>query len=236
MDVDLLLDRVYIEVRFPRRLAFIDHVGHIADHFEDGFDEATLTSTEMRLSTEDGNELTLEPERIVADHQSGDWMWALGQVTRALAVVSKIVGVEELSYVGARQKFIQPVGGVSDATALFRSTFFNYRDWPLAAFGTDPIEAQARIAFRLSDGTCKVTATAISRASQEESSTVEEPPGALLVDVDRANDTGTTSIWAAEELAEGLLTDGRARAIDFVSGLKGVAPGPMGKGREHGSN
>lgn len=218
---ELLLDRVILEVRFPRRLSFMDHIGRLADGFEESFDEASISALEVRLTSELGGEVVLAPDRIVVEHGKGDKEWALTRMKTALSLYGKEVGTDMVEYAGARQVLLLYVGTVSDATAAFRATFFNYKEGPLAAFGESPIEAQARVGFRVGDGTCHLVATAVARPLEDgDERRDEEPPGALLLDVDRASDLGI-DLWSAAEEVERLLTDGYARAVHFISGLKG---------------
>lgn len=219
---DLTLDHVFLEARFPRRMGFIDHVGHLADGFDDLFEEVQLSPTEIRLSDESsGGELVLAPEGIVVMHSKGDRAWATSILATATRLVGKIVGLEAVDYVGARQILLLDIGGVSETTAMFRSLTFNYREGPFTAFGKEPIEARAIVAYRLDEGACRIQATAVSRRPHGDPVEIgrAEPTGALLLDVDRTHDVGMDG-WEIPDVAEGLLTDGYSRAIDFVARLK----------------
>lgn len=201
----------------------MDHVGRLADGFEESFDEVSISAGEVRLTSELGGEMVLAPDRIVVEHADGDKEWALASMKTGLGLFGKEVGVESVEYVGARQMLLSDAGTVSDATALFRATFFDYREGPVTAFGDSAVEAQARVRFRVEDGTCLLVATAISRQPEEGGGWAdEEPPGALLLDVDRTFELGV-DIWSAADVVERLLTDGYERAVDFLSGLKGAS-------------
>lgn len=233
---DPTLDRVFLEVRFPQRLAFIDHVGLLADGFDEAFEEGQIGASEVKLSdSEEGTDVTLTPERIQVSHGHGDALWAVETLATAVGLYGKAIGLEAVEFVGVRQFFIEEVGGVSDATALFRAMFFDYRTGPVTAFGSEAIEARATVGYRIDDGVCRLQATAISRRGEAEALAPSEPPGALLLDVDRTHDRGTDA-WSVRETVESLLTDGRARAVDFVARLKTAGLMPDREVSDHGGD
>jgi hypothetical protein len=218
---NLVADRAYVEIRFPRRFAFLDRVGRMADELESGFAEADILPTEIQLrDPERDAEIVLAPERI--------WVRAgkpstTHDVTRildeAISVATKHLELDSVNFVGARQVFILPVGTVADATRLFRATFFNYRAGPLLAFGEEPTDAQAVAGYRVGAGICRLRATAISWSPSGEAEAAEGI-GALLLDVDRTHDEGL-EVWSLGETVEGLLADGEARTVSFVASLQG---------------
>jgi hypothetical protein len=218
---DLIADRAFLEVRFPRRFAFLDRVGRMADELESGFAEADILPTEIKLrDPERDAELLLAPERIWARMGKPTTAPDVSQMLdEAVSVVAKHLELDTVDFVGARQVFILPVGAVSDATSLFRETFFNYRVGALLAFGDEPSDAQAVVGYRVDRGMCRLGATAISwtPGGEGEASGI----GALLLDVDRTDDEGM-EVWALGEAVEGLLADGRARVVTFVASLQGL--------------
>jgi hypothetical protein len=196
----------------------------MADELESGFAEADILPTEIKLRDPDrGAELVLGPERIWARGEKPATALEVTQMLdEAVAVAAKHLEVDLMDFVGARQVFILPVGDVSAATRIFRSTFFNYREGPLLAFGEEPTDAQATVGYRVERGMCRLGATAIAWTPVGEVEAREAGGiGALLLDVDRTDDEGT-EIWAVGEAVQGLLADGRTRTVSFISSLQGL--------------
>lgn len=219
---ELIADRTFLEVRFPRRFVFLDRVGQLADELESGFPEADILPTEIKLRSPDRDvEVVLAPERIwVRGGRPTAAPEVASLLDQAVGVATKHLELDSVDFVGARQVFILPVGGVSEATSIFRKTFFDYRAGPLLAFGDDPTEAQAIVAYRVDGGVCRVQATAVAWTPRGKEGT--GGIGAVLLDVDRVDNRGN-EVWAVTKLVEDLLADGRARAVRFVTALQGLA-------------
>lgn len=243
----LRVHRLFIDARFPRHVAVLDFMGRLADEMESDFSEISLLSGMIRLENpERRTEVAFAPDRLwINQAYPVDSEFLLGIVDQGILTLAKYVDLSSLEFLGVRQMLQFPLSRVSEATSLFRHTFFEYRAPPFTQFGEEPVEAQAIFAYRLTAGDlCRVQATSIffdprddspkpvgdvmEAASEDElrvppSAQVvkveHEPAGALVLDVDRTNDAGVP-VWEASQLAKELLTDGRRRALDFLAALE----------------
>lgn len=212
-----ILDRVNLEVRFPRRMTVVDVFGRVADEFSSSFDELEMNFGECRFHTEGfpRTELIVGSDRVWVN-SGDDQEQAVDFVVRAIDLIAKSTGALATSFVGARQMMPVPVESVSDAIRLFRSVFFDYTRGEITAFGSEPMEAQFSIAYRLEDGVCRVRLSSIYLGPDPAGDSEASRRGAILVDVDRTYD-GEALDWEVGERLEALLTDGHARAVDFVA-------------------
>lgn len=237
------LDRVNLEVRFPRRMSVVDVFGRIADEFSAGFDEYEMNFGDLRFHTEGAvrTELIVGSDRVWV--QSGDdEEQARDYVDRAVELIAKSTGGLITSFVGARQMMLVPVENVSEAIRIFRSVFFDYTTGEITAFGTEPVEAQFSLAYRVDEGISRIRLSSIYLGPDPAGDSESAKRGALLVDVDRSYDQEVPD-WEVGDRLGALLTDGRARAVDFVAQVNeslglaadaGLKPQPAdvdGKGR-----
>jgi hypothetical protein len=210
------LDRVNLEVRFPRRMGVVDVFGRVADEFSPSFDELEMNFGECRFHTEGvpRMELIVGSDRVWVN-SGDDEDQAVDFVVRAIDLIAKSTGALATSFVGARQMMLVPVESVSAAIRIFRSVFFDYTEGEITAFGSEPMEAQFSVAYRVEDGVCRVRLSSVYLGADLGDSETSRR-GAILVDVDRTYD-GEAPDWEVGERLEALLTDGHARAVDFVA-------------------
>lgn len=215
----LELDQVFLEARFPRRVAFLDHLGEIADEFEGSYPDGDVAPLELRFRDEgSGAELVIAANRVwLRKRGESSATEAIEELESAIGVLTKVLGGPSIEFVGARQFLLLPVSDVSAATALFRRAFYDYREPPFTAFGEDPLEAQASVSYRLERGVSRVVGSAIYRGEALDSETGPHP-GALLLDIDQTDDQGM-DVWEVRAAAMALLTEGRGRAVDFLARL-----------------
>ena len=212
-------DRHLIEVRYARRLALLDYLGAIADELGDTYAEYDIMSDNARFSSpEEGADLVVGVDRVALVREGGREVTTLAALAQAMEVVQKFLGVTHVDYVGARQVLLVPLDDVAEATSWFRERLFDYRSGAFEAIGDEPVEAQLIVASRVHGGRCRLRVTSVYSGRKPANLDADQIPGALLVDVDRSDDTGC-DVWQIEARVQDLLTDGFRRAVDFYARL-----------------